>query len=144
MNSLIEAHPTADCITTLREASTQNIDLDAPIAVPDLNPVHEVLADGTVRIEFIGDETVPNVLPFYLIGKTADGNEVVSPQMTLKVECTADSSTVSHPDGLLTFIFEDVLGNFSFYMSKFIESWAAGCPVDSYTVKDNIVTYRKD
>ena len=79
VNSLIEAHPTADCITTLRVASTQNTDLSTPIAVPDLNPVHEVLADGTVRIEFIGDETVPNVLPFYLIGKAADGNEVVSP-----------------------------------------------------------------
>ena len=129
----------------MRVASTQNTDLSAPTAVPDLNPVHEVLADGTVRIEFIGDETVPNVLPFYLIGKTAEGGSVVvSPQMTLKVECSADSSTVSHPDGVLTFNFEDVINNYSFYMSKFTESWAAGCPVDSYTVKDNIVTYRKD
>ena len=67
VNSLIEAHPTADCITTLRIASTQNTDLNDPIAVPDLNPVHEVLADGTVRIEFIGVVTVSNVLPSYLI-----------------------------------------------------------------------------
>ena len=64
--------------------------------------------------------------------------------MTLIVECTADSNTVSHPDGALTFNFEDVTGSFSFYMSKFTESWAAGCPVDSYTVKDDIVTYKKD
>ena len=79
MNSLIDAHPTADCITILRVASTQNTDLNDPTAGPDLNPVHEVLADGTVRIEFIGDETVPNVLPFYLIGQSEGGNEVVSP-----------------------------------------------------------------
>jgi hypothetical protein len=64
--------------------------------------------------------------------------------MELRIECTAESNTVSHPDGVLEFNFEDVTSSYSFYISKFTESWAAGCPVDSYTVSENIITYLKD
>lgn len=73
-----------------------------------------------------------------------DGQGVASPLMTFMIECTEESNTVSHPGGIPVILKEGITGSYSFYISRFQETWSAGCPVDSYQIKDDIIAWRKD
>ena len=114
INSLVLLHPSAGCVTNFRAASTTNSILSSLDDVPYLKVTHDVQPDGTVLIEYLGDETVPRTLNFYLIGSAYDGSRVSSPQMTFKVECGIGSSTVSHPGGMLEFNFDNIIDSYSF------------------------------